>query len=297
MRVLSRLVRVVRRSDFQRNPIKALWRTLLWHLRWQVDKKPWVLPLINDLKIRAPRCGPGALIYYQGFSEPETADFVLRFLKPGMVFLDIGAHIGEYTLLGAQAVGPKGQVHAFEPNPEIFRFLCENVKSNSLSNVTLNNLAISDVDGETEFEVCDEPSLCSLKSSAGPKEQRKVLESIVVRSIPLDKYWVGYETPIDLVKIDIEGAEMLAFVGSKRLLKSPDPDRPVWIFEYAPENYARFRYQADDLFRLLLGSGYTIWEYHAKRHVSPFVLGAKTAGTANLIAAKNQDWLHSILSD
>lgn len=293
MRILSRLVRS---SDFQRKPIKALWRRLLWRLRWQVKKKPWVLPLTNDLKIRAPRCGAGAMIYYQGFSDPEAADFVLRFLKHGMVFLDIGAHIGECTLLGSQAVGPKGQVHAFEPNPEIFRFLCENVKSNSLSNVILNNLAISDVDGETEFEVCDEPSLCSLKSSAGPKE-RKVLESIVVRSIPLDKYWLRYQTPIDLVKIDIEGAEMLAFMGSKHLLKSPDLDRPVWIFEYAPHNYARFKYKADELFSLLAESGYVISEYDPKRHIRPFVLGSKTAGTTNLIAAKNQEWVRSLLSD
>jgi len=59
----------------------------------------------QGLRIRVPHGGAGALIYYQGFSEPQTARFVMRFLRPGMTFIDIGAHVGEYTLLAAQAVG------------------------------------------------------------------------------------------------------------------------------------------------------------------------------------------------
>jgi FkbM family methyltransferase len=291
------LKQLLRRPDFQRNPVKALWRRIFWRLRWRFNKDLWVLPLSKDLTIRASRCGAGALIYYQGFSEPDTADFILRFLKPGMVFLDIGAHIGEYTLLASQAVGPKGRVHAFEPNPEMFRLLCENVKSNRLHNVTLSDLAISDVDEETEFEVCNEPSISSLKSSVGSDKQRDVLGSIVVRSIALDKYWQDYETPIDLVKMDIEGAEILAFAGSKRILESRAANSPVWIFEYAPHNYARFKYQADDLFRLLHNSGYTILECGARSYLRPFVPFVKPAGTMNLIAAKDQDLLKSILND
>lgn len=287
---ISSLDQLARRPDFQRNPMKALWRRICWRVRWQFNKSLWAFPLVNGLKIRAPRCGAGALIYYQGLSEPETADFILRFLKPGMVFLDIGAHIGEYTLLGSQAVGPKGQVHSFEPNPEIFRLLCENVESNSLNNVTLNNFAISDVDEETEFEVCHEPSISSLKSPLGSPSQRKVLDSIAVRSKPLDTYWLGHKIPINLVKIDVEGAEMLAFLGGKRLLESPDTYSPVWIFEYAPHNYARFEYQADDLFRLLRNSGYSIWDYR-RPNLRPFVLGSQPKGTINLIAAKTPERL------
>ena len=56
----------------------------------------------------APKGGAGALIYYQGYSEPETARFLTAFLKPGMTFWDVGAHIGEYSLLAARCVGGAG---------------------------------------------------------------------------------------------------------------------------------------------------------------------------------------------
>ena len=292
------LYRLLRCSDFHRNPARALWRRFIWRLRWQVSTEPWLLPLGEDLKIAVPKCGGGALIYYQGFSEPETADFILRFIKPGMVFLDIGAHVGEYTLLGAQAVGPEGEVHAFEPNPDIFWLLSDNVHRNNLSNVVLNKCAVCNLDGEREFEVYTESSVSSLRSlRKEPRHLRKqaISKVISVPSVRLDTYWAGYEKKIHLVKVDVEGAELLVFLGAERLLSLLGEEAPVWVFEYAPPNYARFGYRHDDLLGLLKQHSYDIWHYGGAGQLIPFDPDSIPPGTINLIAAKDRIWLRPIL--
>lgn len=288
------LHRLLRSRDFCQNPAKAVWRRLVWRARWQVMRQPWLLSLSEDLKIAVPKSGSGALMYYQDFSEPDTADFLLRFLKPGMVFLDVGAHVGEYTLLAAQAVGPTGEVHAFEPNPEIFQLLSNNVQLNNLSNVVCNSCAVSDLAEEREFEVCKEPSVSSLKTQAGHGRKDKILESIRVPSIRLNTYWFRYNKRIDLVKIDVEGAEMLVFLGAEKLLNLPEGQAPIWIFEYGLDNYTAFGYRPADLFGLLQGYDYGIW-YYTTDQLLPVSPDTIPPGTVNLIAAKAQTSFRSIL--
>src|SRR5207245_5993265 len=100
-----------------------------------------------------------------------------------------------------------------------------------------------------------EPALSSLAVapsalSPGHRTQR-------VRAVTLDAYVAARR--VDLVKIDVEGAEMLVIRGARRLLERPPAEAPVLIFECAAHNYARFGYSPADLFRLLGGSGYLIW--------------------------------------
>src|SRR5665213_715101 len=123
----AKLSRLRQRPDFRRNPVAAIRRRLWWRLRWAVSGQPWKIRLRNDIDMVAPKGGAGALIYYQGYSEPETARFLTAFLKSGMTFWDVGAHIGEYSLLAARSVGSVGHVHAFEQQPKVFEFLLRNV--------------------------------------------------------------------------------------------------------------------------------------------------------------------------
>jgi len=69
-------------------------------------------------------------IYYYGVWEPDTVRLWLRIVQPGIVVVDGGAHIGQYTLLASYRVGPEGQVHVFEPNPLVYTKLAENVRLN-----------------------------------------------------------------------------------------------------------------------------------------------------------------------
>lgn len=289
---LNRLKRFMGRSDFKQNPVKAILKRLWWRFRWFVSDKPYVIPFAKNLKIRVPKTGSASLIYYQGYSEIETADFIRRFLNPGMVVVDVGAHIGEYTLLAAQSVGSTGEVHGFEPQPNLFLILSENVQMNSLSNVILNCSAISDTTGKIEFEIFDEPSVSSIRKQTVLSNNARLVR---VACTSLDTYWSNQERKIDLIKVDVEGAEKLVFQGAERLISLPSPKAPVWLFEYSPSSYAAFGYQPSNLLELLKRYDYKVWQYCGDGKIADFDPAVPVTQIINLIAAKDKTHLLSLL--
>jgi FkbM family methyltransferase len=291
---------LLKRPDFRRNPLTAIWRRVLWKTRWLVTTRPCPVTLSRGIKMALPNGGAAALIYYQGVSEPETADFVLKFLKPGMVFLDVGAHVGEYTLLAARAVGSIGEVHVFEANPEMCDLLRHNIRLNGLSHVSVNQCAVSDQDGEMEFEVYAEPSVCALKvqscSAQADARRRTAVKVLRVPSLRMNQYLLRVKRKVDLVKIDVEGAELLVFRGATDLLALPRNQSPTFIFEYEADNYARFGHPAGELFDLLRRNGFGIWRYNGTARLDPFDCKLLSGGTVNLVASKDEKWLRHILS-
>jgi len=288
----QRLKRFLGRPDVKQNPIKALFKRLLWRLRWSVIDKPYIIPFAKNLKIGLANTGSASLIYYQGYSEHETANFLHRFLRPGMVVVDIGAHIGEYTLVAAQCVGHSGEVHAFEPQPNLFPILSENVQMNQLSNVILNCAAVSDSVGEIEFEMFDEPSVSSIRKHGDLDKNAKLVK---VACTSLDIYWSEKERKIDLIKVDVEGAEKFVFQGAEKLLSLLSSQAPIWLFEYSTENYAAFGYQSTDLFELLPRHGYKVWQDCGGGKIADFDPTVPVANIINLIAAKDKAYLLSLL--
>lgn len=289
--MLEHLRVLLNRPDFHRNPFKALWRRAFWRIRWCFSSRPWLLPLPNDIKIAVPHCGTGALIYYQDVSEPITINFVLGLLKEGMVFWDIGAHIGEYTLLAAKAVGDGGQVHSFEPHPEIFDILQRNVQMNMLRNVILNNIAVTDRQGELDFEIFTEPSISRLRAT-GPTHSEDPKITIKVDAVSLDKYTIGRKKP-DLIKIDVEGAEIFVLRGMRKLLERQPDDVPTLIFEFNPANFSRYAYEDSALLGYLKDLGFSVFTIYQDR-----VVPVKSEGNLkniienNLVASKNPSWLN-----
>jgi FkbM family methyltransferase len=278
-----RLKEILQREDFRRNPLKALWRRFLWKLRWQFINKPWELKFKKDLRITVAKDGLGSMLFYQGFSEPETEDFFVRFLKPGMVVIDVGAHVGKYTLLGARAVGPEGEVHAFEPNPEVFGLLERNVQINGLRNAFLHKVAVSDKEGEYDFEICEELTVSSFPKRATGRRVRKVVQ---VRCVALDPYFASQRRQADLVKVDVEGAELSVFRGAQHLLGLPAGQAPAWLFEFSPNNFGHFGYEPAELLEFLQRFGYWVWRYQGEGRIIPFQLASEKKHTLNLLAIK-----------
>ena len=138
------------------------------------------MKLGDDLEVLAPKGGAGALIYYLGYSEPETAAFVQSFLKPGMVFWDVGAHIGEYSLLAARQVGREGKVEAIEPQPAIRHFLKTNIELNGFQNIRVHGYAASAQRGEATLVLSQEPSMAHLTNGSPTVGQ--------VPDLPVKKY-------------------------------------------------------------------------------------------------------------
>jgi FkbM family methyltransferase len=278
--------RLLLRSDFRQNPVRAVWRRAFWRIRWSVVRKPWIHHLSEGVSLATPKLGVGAQIYYQGHSEPETARFFGSRLRPGMVFWDVGAHVGEYTMIAAKAVGPSGEVHAFEANPVMAQILEENSALNGFENIRLNRCAVADSMGETEFQVRDEPAVSSLRPQArGAGEPPPGLKrTIRVPAVTLDSYLKQSGKTPDVVKVDVEGAERMVLSGASDLLDGSGEAAPVWILEYSWENCPRFGYEPDELISILQGRGFSVFRCMENGELESFGPGQAKTGTMNLVA-------------
>ena len=161
-----------------------------------------------------------------GFCEIERAErvFYLNYLRDGMTVFDVGANVGELTLLFSRFVAD-GRVHAFEAGSRVFRrleILCEAAQR---SNVVLNNVALSNKEGKVLLHVYDDP-LSSFNSEAKRpmKDYGLDIEPVEVEEVPaptVDAYCEKHELgTINLLKIDVEGAEFQVMQGAERMLKS-----------------------------------------------------------------------------
>jgi FkbM family methyltransferase len=144
--------------------------------------------------------------------EPLTRTAFLDSLRPGVVVVDVGAHIGYFRLLAARAVGPTGKVHAVEPCEETVEFLWRNVSLNGFGNAAIHNLAAGRERAQRSFNVTG--SSDSHKFYAHPLTG--TLNTIEVTQAPLDEIVDGR---VDLVKVDVEGAETEVLAGMKRILR------------------------------------------------------------------------------
>jgi FkbM family methyltransferase len=148
--------------------------------------------------------------------EPETTAVFLSLITDGDVVVDLGAHVGYYTLLAARRVGPEGRVFAFEPHPDNFRLLVKNIESNFYRNVIPVQKAVSNETGEAELFL-QGPTTHSLFRKS--KDSNK---SVLVQTTSLDEYFQTVEqrlrSRIKLIKMDIEGAELQAMLGMRQII-------------------------------------------------------------------------------
>lgn len=148
----------------------------------------------------------------RGKYERHTRTLFEDVVKPGMRVLDIGAHIGYFTLLAARAVGSTGRVYAFEPDPSNYRFLCHNVALNGLGEVvTTVPKAVSDTSGTRPFFSDTKTSVVSSFWAEGRSDGAMPVDCTTV-----DDFLHG--RAIDVVKLDVEGAEVDALRGMRRTL-------------------------------------------------------------------------------
>lgn len=146
--------------------------------------------------------------------EPVTRRVFLTSLQPGFVVIDVGAHIGYYTLLAAGAVGPYGWVHAVECAPYNLRLLEHNVEKNKLLNVQIHPYAAASGRGKQNLNV-------SYVGLAGfsPRPRWPAVPgsgtTMNVPAVPLDEV---IQSPVHLVKIDVDGFDLDVLKGMERIL-------------------------------------------------------------------------------
>jgi FkbM family methyltransferase len=162
--------------------------------------------------------------YWLGTYEPQLQTVIQELVKPGMVAYDIGANIGYISLLFARAVGKNGKVFAFEALPENVERLKTNIALNALSErVTVISAALVDHAGPVDFWIGPSGGMGKAQGSAG-REQIEYRQSITVTGISLDAfvYQQGNLAP-QILKMDIEGGEVLALPGMCRVLAKEHP--------------------------------------------------------------------------
>jgi len=165
----------------------------------------------------------------RGAYEPLQTELLKSFLKSGMTFVDVGAHIGYYSMIAAKKVGNNGHVLAFEPRRNSYDFFLRNLAANGFTNTEVFLRAVSDRPGHVKFY---SDSVYNIHELAPEKE-------IEVETIALSSFFAakGF-TSVDAVKMDIEGGEYLALSGMKDLVLSSHD--PVIFLEFNPEFYAKF---------------------------------------------------------
>ena len=147
-----------------------------------------------------------------GFDNSFEREIFESLLKPGIRVVDIGANLGYYTLIAARIVGPEGRVYAFEPEEENFNLLTLAVEKSGYKNIRLLKKAVTERSGRGTLFFSEEHRGDHRIFDNGENRKR-----VAIETASLDEA-VAHEGKIDVIKIDIEGAEPEALGGMKKIL-------------------------------------------------------------------------------
>jgi FkbM family methyltransferase len=206
---------------------------------------------IHGFRLSFPAEGYFPLEVSSGAYEPKTTAVFERLLRPGMAAIDVGAHVGYYSLVAAQLVGTEGHVYAFEPDPISFGYLVKNIYDNDFESVvTAAPLAVADAPGDAHLYRGRRDRVGnSILKIDGVTSAESTCKTTSLDELGATLGW----RPIDLVKLDIEGAEILALRGMRELVRR-NPEINV-ILEFFPRNLASAGHDPVELFTTLQDIG------------------------------------------
>jgi FkbM family methyltransferase len=199
-------------------------------------------------------------IYRYGFFEEGLSRLILEYLKPGMTFLDIGAHFGYFTLLSSLIVGNSGFIHAFEPTARTFDILKSN--TSHLRNVTINNKAV--YSKQTYININDYgirySAFNTLHTARLSQDKIRYLnpKSYVIDAISVDKYVKEYNIKPDFVKIDAESSEYEILLGMKNTIEK---FRPIISLEVGDMNI-KYIPSSKEVINFMIRKKYNPYEYN-----------------------------------
>jgi FkbM family methyltransferase len=176
-------------------------------------------------------------------------DQLAKYVHAGDSVIDVGANHGLYAFHLSRLVGPTGHVYSFEPLPPNFRILSHTVRKLKLYNVKLFPTACGERVAKTTFCV----PLSHGVPQLGWAHEGSDGQTFKCDVTPLDDVVAG---PVKFIKMDIEGAELFALRGAKRILSE---SRPVILLE-AENHTERFGYQQQEIFDYLAGFGYRFFD-------------------------------------
>jgi FkbM family methyltransferase len=240
--------------------------------KYRNSKNSWTV--INDfdgnLKFKLDRSAYlGGLIYWRGYQSLDELIILDKLLKPSMTFVDIGANQGEYTIFAAKRL-TQGKVFAFEPLQNIYNHLQENIALNQFNNIITYNYALSDKNGyatmftskDLEIHHSFNEGLSSLfKSNYRATEIEKVKITVFDQIVNDEKI-----KKIDLIKIDVEGAELLVLEGGICSIKR---DNPMILLEINDDAFESAGYTTKELIGFLKNLQYRFYQISYRGNIIP----------------------------
>jgi len=211
--------------------------------------RPVDLPAGFRLYVRPDDAEVGGALRREHRYEENITRHLTRALSPGSVFVDVGASIGFYTVLAGRLVGPSGRVMAFEPGPQNHSILLLNLLINDLGNVELFRIALSDTPGVLLYSRSGGNG--AIDEYDGEPDRLAVADLVDAR--PLDEV-IDPHLQVDVMKVDVEGAEGRVFRGAEQTLRRC---RPTVFFEFSPTTLqARSGMDGTEMLSFLSDIGY-----------------------------------------
>jgi FkbM family methyltransferase len=223
--------------------------------KWYPADKPHVVQtVVRDVTVLAlANEDVGRRLVFLRQYEPDDADYLASLIRPDDICFDIGGNTGLYTMLMANRAR-NGEVHSFEPVPLNRHLLAAGVHLNGFTNVVVNECAVGDQNGEMGFSEASDGAYSSLVP-VGRKQERTTLK-VSVRT--LDSYVSEENVPhVDVMKVDVEGAEPLVLKGGSALFASKATQPRVVMLELLDINLSTYGVTVQDIVAQMEAYGYT----------------------------------------
>lgn len=194
-----------------------------------------------------------------GWYDASLHRYLARHVRPGMTCLDVGANLGFVAAHLGTLVGPSGQVHAFEPIPTVRQKLTDNIARNGLEKVVaIHPLALSNAMGDARIAMAHDSAPNQGQASLVNSSNQGLQVQLRVETATIDDFVRQHGiTRIDLMKIDIQGAEILLLEGGGYTFGTLRPDL---LIEVSPEDLRDAGRTSRDLLEMIEGYGYAVSE-------------------------------------
>ena len=264
---------------FLRSPARRKYITLANRARRIFPRMPIPLRLPFGAWWLAEKSALDQELIYNEFEKMERG-FVERLLRRNMTVVDAGAHHGLYTLLASKRVGWKGRVIAIEPSPRECERLEKHLRLNRCSNTELVPCALGEDPGEADLYLVDgfQDWCNSLRPPAVDEPVRTVRVSVRRLDDVLAELGVS---KVDLIKLDVEGAELSVLRGTMKLLQRES--RPAILAEVQDTRTRPWDYAAREIIQFLLRMDYQWFAIAAKGALLPISCDQESY-EANLVA-------------
>jgi FkbM family methyltransferase len=229
---------------------------------WRRMHEPMIMPWIDGLRVNVePTNETCRSLFITGRYEPNEFCVLDRVLKPGMVFVDVGANVGLYSLFAGKKVGPQGTVLAVEASSREYQQLQRNVQLNALTNIRVVNVAVTDSAGEAELMVA--PAEHGGHNTLGgfaygtPVERKERVRTARLDDIIREEGLAR----VDVIKMDIEGAEFTALRGAEQTLRQ---FHPLLLLEVSDRSLQHQNASSGQLLDFVMGLGYRVYAFDSK---------------------------------